>query len=59
MKPLFILSVLLLCCSCGTTKVSVNRPVNGTSTTITVTTNNPITTDVTPTTNTNLSNTSN
>ena len=34
--------------SCGSTKVSVNRPNQGTYTTITVTTNNPISTQVNP-----------
>lgn len=34
--------------SCGSTKVSVNKPTNGTYTEIKVTTNNPISTDVAP-----------
>lgn len=34
--------------SCGTTKVTVSKPENGTNTTITVTTNNPISTEVNP-----------
>lgn len=37
--------------SCGSTKVLVDKPQQGTQTTITVTTNNPITTDVNPNTN--------
>lgn len=44
---LLIISILLLS-SCGSTKVSVDRPAAGTQTTITVTTNNPITTEVNP-----------
>ncbi len=39
----------LLCVGCGSTKVAVQKPAQGTSTTITVTTNNPITTTTTPT----------
>lgn len=34
--------------SCGVTKATIARPAEGTHTTITITTNNPITTDVTP-----------
>ena len=34
--------------SCGTTRATIQRPAEGTTTTITITTNNPITTDVTP-----------
>lgn len=34
--------------SCGSTKVTVDKPASGTQTTITVTTNNPISTDVNP-----------
>lgn len=44
-----ILASLLI--SCGSTKVMVQKPEQGTSTTITVTTNNPITTEVNPNTN--------
>lgn len=43
---LFVFSVLL--CSCGVTKATVAKPAQGTTTTITITTNNPITTDVSP-----------
>lgn len=41
---------LIMCglASCGSTKVAVSKPAEGTSTTITVTTNNPIQTNVTP-----------
>lgn len=34
--------------SCGVTKATVSKPAAGTSTTITITTNNPITTEVSP-----------
>lgn len=34
--------------SCGVTKATIARPAEGTHTTITITTNNPITTDVSP-----------
>ena len=44
----------LLCVACGTTKVSVQKPAEGTSTTITVTTNNPITTTTNPATDVKL-----
>lgn len=33
---------------CGVTRASVSKPAQGTTTTITITTNNPITTDVSP-----------
>lgn len=42
---LFVLALT----SCGTTRVSVDKPSQGTQTTITVTTNNPITTNTNPT----------
>lgn len=48
MKKICLISVLLALCACGSTKVSVDKPAQGTSTTITVTTNNPITTEVNP-----------
>lgn len=38
----------LLCIACGTTKAVVSKPAAGTSTVITITTNNPVTTDVSP-----------
>ena len=41
--------LLLIMASCGTTHVSVDKPAQGTQTTITVTTNNPITTNTNPT----------
>lgn len=40
--------------ACGSTKVSVSKPAEGTSTTITVTTNNPVSTQVNPTTSAEL-----
>ena len=49
-KKIWLCLILItICTACGTTKVSVQKPAEGTSTTITVTTNNPITT--TPNTN--------
>lgn len=45
-KIIFTFTLVLICAACGSTKVSVDRPAAGTSTTITVTTNNPITTEV-------------
>ena len=47
-KIMLVLVVSIVTCSCGSTKVAVDRPAQGTSTTITVTTNNPITTEVNP-----------
>lgn len=46
-----ILTAIIACfvfCSCGVTKATISRPAEGTTTTVTITTNNPITTDVTP-----------
>lgn len=40
----------LLCVGCGTTKAIVQKPAEGTQTTITITTSNPITTTTNPTT---------
>lgn len=45
---LIICAICAILTSCGSTKVSVSKPAEGTSTTITVTTNNPITTNVEP-----------
>lgn len=46
MKAIWLMLFAILCLTaCGTTKVSVNRPDNGTYTQIVVTTNNPITTN--------------
>lgn len=39
--------------SCGVTKATISKPAEGTSTTITITTNNPISTTVNPETNLN------
>lgn len=35
-------------CSCGVTKATISKPAEGTSTTITITTNNPIQTEINP-----------
>lgn len=44
-KKIWLFAAICICiCACGTTKVKVNRPDHGTYTTITVTTNNPIST---------------
>ena len=42
-------AALLGLTSCGTTRATITKPAEGTSTTITITTNNPITTTTTPT----------
>lgn len=47
-KIMFLLGITITVIACGSTKVSVDRPSQGTCTTITVTTNNPITTEVNP-----------
>lgn len=47
-KALCALFATLLCISCGTTRATITKPAEGTSTTITITTNNPITTTTTP-----------
>ncbi len=39
--------------SCGVTKATIAKPAAGTHTTITITTNNPITTDISPNVNLN------
>ena len=54
MTNLLMLISIIILSSCGSTKVSVSQPAEGTSTTITVTTNNPISTQVNPTTTANL-----
>lgn len=49
MKYLFFCGLFcLLITSCGVTKASISKPAEGTSTTITITTNNPISTSVSP-----------
>lgn len=40
--------VSLTLASCGVTRASISRPAEGTVTTITISTNNPISTDVSP-----------
>lgn len=47
-KKIWLVAIVLIMCSCGSTKVSVDKPAAGTMTTITVTTNNPISTEVNP-----------
>lgn len=51
---MILFASLVSLCSCGSTRVSVEKPAAGTQTTITVTTNNPITTTVNPTTTSDL-----
>lgn len=54
-KSYWLMLFAIICLTaCGSTKVSVTKPAEGTSTTITVTTNNPITTNVEPETNATL-----
>lgn len=48
MKHLFFILCAFALVSCGVTKASVAKPAAGTTTTITITTNNPVTTDVSP-----------
>ena len=43
-----IVATLFGLTSCGTTKATITKPAEGTSTTITITTNNPITTNTNP-----------
>lgn len=45
-KITFILATAIIATACGSTKVAVDRPAAGTQTTITVTTNNPISTNI-------------
>lgn len=47
-KGICVFFATILCVGCGTTKAVVSKPAAGTSTVITITTNNPITTDVSP-----------
>lgn len=45
----FLISILFaVFCSCGVTKATISKPAEGTQTTITITTNNPMTTNVSP-----------
>lgn len=48
------LSLTLGLSSCGVTKATISRPAEGTTTTVTITTNNPITTNTNPTITPNL-----
>lgn len=48
LKVIWLLAIVFAMASCGSTKVAVERPAAGTQTTITVTTNNPISTEVNP-----------
>lgn len=45
---LALLAAVLGLTSCGTTKATISKPAEGTQTTITITTNNPITTNTNP-----------
>jgi len=48
-RRLIITALIGLCLSsCGVTKATISKPAEGTQTTITITTNNPISTQVTP-----------
>ena len=48
-KKIWLLFALAIIVSaCGMTKATVSKPAAGTTTTITITTNNPVTTDVSP-----------
>lgn len=47
-KVIIIMTFAIIATSCGSTRVSVDKPAQGTTTTITVTTNNPISTEVNP-----------
>lgn len=46
-KPTVTIAILCFLCSCGTTRATISKPAEGTVTTITITTNNPI--ETTPT----------
>lgn len=43
------ISILFGLTSCGTTRATISKPAEGTTTTITITTNNPISTTTNPT----------
>lgn len=47
-KIWLMMSVVFCLMSCGVTKATISKPAQGTQTTITITTNNPITTNVDP-----------
>lgn len=49
MKKLILIGIFVIpLVSCGVTKASISKPAEGTQTTITITTNNPISTQVSP-----------
>lgn len=49
MKKFILLGIIVIpLVSCGVTKASISKPAEGTQTTITITTNNPISTQVSP-----------
>lgn len=49
MNKLIFLGILTIpLIGCGVTKASISKPAEGTQTTITITTNNPISTQVSP-----------
>lgn len=52
-KIWFSIFVLIIMCSCGTTKLTatIHQPTDGSTSTITISTNTPISTDVKPNTN--------
>lgn len=52
-RLVFVLALTLGLTSCGVTKATIQRPAEGTVTTVTITTNNPITTNINPSTNLN------
>lgn len=47
-RLIIIPAIAMALCSCGVTRASISKPAEGTVTTITITTNNPISTDVNP-----------
>lgn len=47
-KIWLLLALTLIVSACGVTKATVSKPAAGTSTTITITTNNPTTTEISP-----------
>ena len=47
-KLLYIFFLTSVLAGCGVTKATISKPAEGTQTTITITTNNPISTNVSP-----------
>lgn len=47
-RLMFSLALCLGLSSCGVTKATISKPAQGTTTTVTITTNNPITTTTSP-----------